>query len=88
MIAGLLLRVFDRIVLAELHPQEHAALVAAMAPFEAEVRLEDGFALARAVCPPMPRRGMLVIDPSYEVKDDYTRMPAVIAELARKWPWG
>lgn len=87
-IAGLLLRVFDRIVLAELHPQEHAALATAMAPFEAEVRQEDGLALARAVCPPMPRRGLLVIDPSYEVKDDYTRLPGLIAELARKWPVG
>jgi 23S rRNA (adenine2030-N6)-methyltransferase len=87
-IAGLLLRLFDRIVLAELHPQEHAALVQAMAPFEAEVRREDGFALARAVCPPMPRRGMLVIDPSYEVKEDYARIPKFIAEIARKWPVG
>lgn len=87
-IAGLLLRVFDRIVLAELHPQEYAALATAMAPFEAEVRQEDGLALARAVCPPTPRRGLLVIDPSYEVKDDYARLPGVIAELARKWPVG
>lgn len=87
-IAGLLLRLFDRIVLAELHPQEHAALEQAMAPFEAEVRREDGFALARAVCPPMPRRGMLVIDPSYEVKEDYARIPKFIAEIARKWPVG
>ena len=87
-IAGLLLRVFDRIVLAELHPQEHAALAEAMAPFEAEVRHQDGVVLARATCPPMPRRGMLVIDPSYEVKEDYTRLPGVIAELARKWPVG
>lgn len=87
-IAGLLLRLFDRIVLAELHPQEHAALAEAMAPFEAEVRREDGFALARAVCPPLPRRGMLVIDPSYEVKEDYARMPRFVAEIARKWPVG
>lgn len=87
-IAGLLLRVFDRIVVAELHPQEHAALVQAMAPFEADVRREDGFALARAICPPMPRRGMLVIDPSYEVKEDYARLPRLVAEIARKWPVG
>jgi 23S rRNA (adenine2030-N6)-methyltransferase len=87
-IAGLLLRVFDRIVLAELHPREHAALSEAMAPFEAEVRHEDGFAMARAVCPPTPRRGLLVIDPSYEVKEDYARLPGLIAELARKWPVG
>lgn len=88
LIAGLLLRPGDRMVLAELHPREHAALAAVMAAFGADVRQEDGFALARALCPPDPRRGVLVIDPSYEVKEDYARLPGVIAELARKWPVG
>lgn len=88
LIAGLLLRAQDRMVLAELHPREHAALVEAMAPFGAEVRREDGLAMARAICPPDPRRGMLVIDPSYEVKEDYARLPGLIAEIARKWPVG
>lgn len=88
MIAGLLLRAQDRMVLAELHPREYAALTEAMAPFGAEIRHEDGLALARAQTPPEPRRGVLVIDPSYEIKDDYARLPALIAEIARRWPVG
>lgn len=87
-IAGLLLREIDRLVLAELHPREHAALADAMAPFGADVRFEDGLAMARALTPPDPRRGVLVIDPSYEVKEDYARLPGLIAEVARKWPVG
>jgi len=88
LVAAALLRPADRIDLAELHPQEHAALVAVMGPHGARCHREDGpdFALAR--CPPDPRRGLLLIDPSYEVKDDYARMPRLLAQLHRKWNVG
>ncbi|GGE10591.1 23S rRNA (adenine2030-N6)-methyltransferase [Gemmobacter megaterium] len=87
-IAAALLRPFDRIVLAELHPREHAALCEAMADVYADVRREDGLAMALSMCPPTPRRGVLVIDPSYEVKEDYDRLPGLIGAIARKWPVG
>lgn len=73
--------------LAELHPQEHAALAAALAP-RAHVQQRDGFEMAHALCPPTPRRGVLLIDPSYEVKQDYTRLPGLIARITRKWNVG
>lgn len=88
LIAGLLLRETDRMVLAELHPREHAALDEVMADFGAEVRRQDGLAMAQAMLPPHPRRGVLVIDPSYEVKDDYLRLPEIITPIARRWPEG
>ena len=44
--------------------------------------------MARALCPPEPRRGLLVIDPSYEVKADYATLPPAIAALHRKWNVG
>lgn len=88
MIAGLLLREDDRMVLAELHPREYAALDEAMEGFGADVRREDGLAMAERLCPPNPRRGVLVIDPSYEVKDEYQRIPELITRIARKWPVG
>ena len=87
-IAGLSLRAGDPMFLAELHPQEFAALQAVMAPFGAHVRQEDGFTMAQAVCPPTPRRGLMLIDPSYEVKDDYAAMPGRIAKIHRKWNVG
>jgi len=59
-----------------------------MAPFGADVRREDGFAMARALCPPMPRRGILLIDPPYEVKEDYARIPPFMAAIHRKWNVG
>jgi 23S rRNA (adenine2030-N6)-methyltransferase len=74
--------------LAELHPQEHAALAEAMAPFGAHVRKEDGFAMALALAPPAPRRGMVLVDPSYEVKEDYPAIPRFVAAIRRKWNVG
>lgn len=87
-LAAHLLRPDDRMELAELHPQEHTALEAAMTPYGARVHREDGFAMAQRLCPPTPRRGLMLIDPSYEVKSDYQRIPQQISQLHRKWNVG
>ena len=86
LIARHFLRPGDVAHLAELHPAEHEAL-AAVAGF-AHLHRQDGFAMTQALCPPTPRRGLLLIDPSYEIKADYDRIPAQIAKLARKWNVG
>ena len=38
--------------------------------------------------PPPERRGVMLIDPPYEVKDDYTRLPRIIEQVHRKWNVG
>lgn len=86
LIAAHFLRPGDSAHLAELHPAEHAAL-AQVARF-ARLHAEDGFAVANALIPPTPRRGMLLIDPSYEIKADYDRLPGWIARMAHKWNVG
>jgi len=88
LIAARMLRATDTIHLAELHPQEHDALDLAMSPFRAKCHQRDGFELAHALIPPTPRRGMLLIDPSYEIKTDYATIPAHIAKLVRAWNVG
>ncbi|WP_424832443.1 23S rRNA (adenine(2030)-N(6))-methyltransferase RlmJ [Ruegeria sp.] len=88
MIAANLLRKSDSLHLAELHPREYAALAAAMRPYGAKTYQQDGFELAQSLLPPTPRRGLMLIDPSYEVKSDYDRLPGIIAKLHRKWNVG
>lgn len=88
MIAGQILRPTDTIHLCELHPQERAALDYAMGPYGAHVHNDEGLAKALSICPPTPRRGMLLIDPSYEIKTDYETIPRVIGQLHRKWNVG
>ncbi|MCX7564888.1 23S rRNA (adenine(2030)-N(6))-methyltransferase RlmJ [Sulfitobacter sp. F26169L] len=88
LIASHLLRPSDKIHLAELHPAEHAALELAMSPTGAKCHLRDGFEMAFALCPPTPRRGLLLIDPSYEIKSDYDDIFRHIAKLHRAWNVG
>jgi 23S rRNA (adenine2030-N6)-methyltransferase len=88
LIAAALLRPFDPMTLAELHPAEVAALRDALPRRRAQVMQEDGFAMALSRTPPEPRRGLMLIDPSYEVKADYDRIPDVLAQLHRKWNVG
>lgn len=88
LIAALSLRDQDTLHLAELHPQEVAWLRAAMAPWAAHVYQRDGFETALALAPPTPRRGLMLIDPSYEVKADYETIPKVLAQVHRKWNIG
>jgi 23S rRNA (adenine2030-N6)-methyltransferase len=88
LVAAALLRVQDRIHLAELHPQEHAALTAAMRDRFSVIHRKDGLELALALTPPEPRRGLMLIDPPYELKDDYTRLPRIVEQVHRKWNVG
>ncbi len=88
LIAALSLRPGDRMHLADLHPQEFAALQDVMAPYGTTCHQQDGFAMARAVTPPTPRRGLMLIDPSYEIKADYAAIPPFLAQIHRKWNVG
>ncbi|NCO86372.1 MAG: 23S rRNA (adenine(2030)-N(6))-methyltransferase RlmJ [Rhodobacterales bacterium] len=88
LIAAQALRPGDRMHLAELHPQEFAALSYTMSPHEAHVAQREGAEFALSLTPPDPRRGLCLIDPSYEVKDDYVTIPLLVQKLHRKWPVG
>ncbi len=88
LIATSLLRPQDSLHFAELHPQEYVALSQAVPGGNVKTYKQDGYDLAQSLLPPTPRRGMLLIDPSYEVKTEYDRLPGIIAKLHRKWNVG
>jgi 23S rRNA (adenine2030-N6)-methyltransferase len=86
LIARTLLRPQDRLILAELHPAEHAALRAALAGANVAIHRRDGFEALVALAPPTPRRGLVLVDPSYEVKSDYEAAAGFVRRLLSKWP--
>jgi 23S rRNA (adenine2030-N6)-methyltransferase len=88
LIAALSLRDIDTLHLCELHPTEVAHLRQNAQPWSAHVYDTEGFSKALALCPPTPRRGCMLIDPSYEVKADYDTIPKSIGHLHRKWNVG
>lgn len=88
LIAASLLRPSDSMHLAELHPGEYNALRYAMAPYPAKCYQRDGFELAHSLCPPTPRRGLMLVDPSYEIKHDYKDLPVHIRQYLKAWNVG
>jgi 23S rRNA (adenine2030-N6)-methyltransferase len=86
LLARALLRPADRLILAELHPAEHAALRAALAGPGVAIHRRDGFEALIALAPPRPRPGLLLVDPSYELKPDYEAAAAFTRRLVAKWP--
>ncbi|MDT8345080.1 MAG: 23S rRNA (adenine(2030)-N(6))-methyltransferase RlmJ [Thermohalobaculum sp.] len=88
LLARLMTRPQDRLHLCELHPAEHAALSAVMAGEGVAIHRRDGHEGLIALAPPTPRRGLALIDPSYEVKDEYARTARTALALLRRWPQG
>ncbi len=86
LLASALLRPGDRSVLMELHPAEHAALVTAMAGRDVAIHRRDGYEGLLALAPMTPRRGLVLVDPSYEVKSEYAEAARFVRALAGKWP--
>ena len=84
------MRAQDRIWLHELHPADHAALEKAFrdCPVPASVADGDGFAALKSLLPPQPRRALVMIDPSYELKSDYSQLIATLREALDRFATG
>jgi 23S rRNA (adenine2030-N6)-methyltransferase len=84
-LAQSLTRPQDNLRLFELHPTEHRILASYMeGDARVEVKMADGFDALKHQLPPPTRRGIVLIDPSYEGDRDYPRVLATVREaLAR-----
>lgn len=83
------LRDDDRLILNELHKTAFSNLGRwARKDARIGVHKRDGLEALIALVPPTPRRGLVLIDPSYEVKSEYDDVPAKLAEAVRKWREG
>ncbi|MEO7245727.1 MAG: 23S rRNA (adenine(2030)-N(6))-methyltransferase RlmJ [Rubrivivax sp.] len=79
--AQAVLRPQDQLHLYELHPTDHRILASYVgAEHGVEVSMKDGFAALRRELPPPTRRGLLLVDPSYELRADYGRVLATLRE--------
>ena len=88
-IAARLLRPQDRLVAIEEHPGEAAALRVALADFR-NARVVEGDAREQlpALLPPPERRGLVLIDPSYEAADEFERIAELLAKAHRRFATG
>ena len=82
----------DKLKLFELHPTDFKSLSANIAQLGAgrqvSVAREDGFEALKPFLPPPSRRAMVFCDPSYELKSDYARVSAMMADAVKRFATG
>ncbi len=89
LIAAKMLREQDRALLTELHPSDFPLLRQNFRPFKnVQTKRADGFQQLKATLPPKERRGLVLIDPPYELKEDYQRVVEAIVEGYKRFATG
>ena len=89
-IARMRMRAQDRLWLHELHPADYALLEQEFSTGTVPARVlnEDGYAGLKALLPPEPRRALVLMDPSYEVREDYARVVDAMRQALRRFATG
>lgn len=103
-LAERLMREQDRLRVFEMHPTDSKLLAENFRKLEAhaaangqkssargtrvQLQRADGFAGLKALLPPPSRRGLILIDPSYEDKDDYRKVKVAIEDAQKRFATG
>ncbi len=83
------LRDKDRAWLFELHPADCEALAQQVSrDRHVKVIREDGFKNVLSLLPPHSRRGLILVDPPYEVKSDYDQVLETVKKAHTKFATG
>src|ERR1700704_5844698 len=89
LIARALPRPRDRLTACEVEPKARKRLIDALRrDTQARVVDLDGWVALPAFVPPKERRGLVLIDPSFEQKDEFERLAEGFAQAFAKWPTG
>lgn len=88
-LARMLLRPADTMRLFELHPADARTLAAHFGGSKTvQVLHQDGFGGLKGQVPPTPRRGAILIDPSYELVGDYGKVISSLREAIQRFAEG
>ncbi|HEA3245778.1 23S rRNA (adenine(2030)-N(6))-methyltransferase RlmJ [Pasteurella multocida] len=89
LIAAKMLRSQDRALLTELHPSDYPLLRNNFKEFDnVTTKRDNGFQQLKATLPPKERRGLVLIDPPYELKEDYDLVVNAIEEGYKRFATG
>ena len=82
----------DKLKLFELHPTDFKSLSGNIEQLgvgrQVAVSRDDGFEALKTFLPPPARRAMVFCDPSYEMKSDYARVSACMADAVKRFVTG
>ena len=89
LVARLLLRDQDRMQMTELHPADYQLLLQEFShDRQARVYNQDAYQGLKALLPPLEKRGLVLLDPSYEIKTEYRQVVKEIAQTYRRFSTG
>lgn len=84
-----LLRKQDRLSAIELHPEDAKTLAALFeGDFQARVTELDGWLALGAHLPPKEKRGLVLVDPPFEIGGEFDRLVEGLKKAHRRWPGG
>ena len=87
-IAESFLRADDKLRLFELHPSDYKLLTENFKSRQTKIELLDGFAGIKACLPPPTKRAVVLIDPPYELKEDYQRVVDCLQDSLKRFATG
>ncbi len=91
------LRSQDEQILSELHPQaidklrafsKQINLINTDTQIKTHIHFRDGYETFKSCTPPKTKRGVVIIDPSYEDQDDYSHCADNVINVYNKWSNG
>ena len=89
-IAQKLIRRDDKLRLFELHPSDFKLLSENFASKskQTNIEMQNGFAGVKACLPPPPKRAVILIDPPYELKEDYQLVVKCMQDSLQRFATG
>lgn len=80
----------DKLRLFELHPSDFKLLTENFSGNEKQTKVlqQDGFVGIKACLPPPTKRAVVLVDPPYEVKDDYEKVVETIKDSLKRFATG
>jgi 23S rRNA (adenine2030-N6)-methyltransferase len=89
LLAARMLRLQDRLVAVEKHPEDAQTLRQTLAPYaKAKVEEGDGYRRLAALTPPPERRGVILMDPPFEAPDEFAIAAKAFATAYRHFATG
>lgn len=83
------LRYSDRMTFNEAHPEIFRRLQKETSTDRrVTLQQEDGYTVWNARTPPPERRGLVLVDPPFEERDEFTKLAKGLDRMGRKWPTG
>ena len=83
------LRVQDRLIANELHPDDFETLQSTLRGYQStRVESKDAYECIRANLPPAEKRGLILIDPPFEKRNEFDVLIRQMGEWKKRFPTG